>query len=347
MTSYGPIDDHALKEAGWRGFEAAKKYDGGGTLRVNFFTNVEDSGAEDTGKLGKPGVFDSQPYNIVLDDIPSLPEGQDYQYLFLPETGLAGSMQVDGEPVEGRFSCTSMGPFSCGLTLERRRPGWEGYYPFGNVLLFTPADGSKQVRLPAVASETVTPANYLSFGNWLYVPEDITAADPFEFGVFASGGDPFNVDNLMGLTGEAEYAGEAAGMYAKESGADTGSFSADVGLMAYFGTDGEYGTVRGTVSNINYSGEPLALSELQLGTVSYLDEQGTSNIFRFDYEGSPPTPGGWIVGRTAADGWRGSWSGKFFGNGSAVTDHPASFAGTFGATNGDSTLAGSFGARKR
>lgn len=59
-------------------------------------------------------------------------------------------------------------------------------------------------------------------------------------------------------------------------------------------------------------------------------------------------PGGIINGETVADsGWWGSWGGRFFGNGSAAIGLPSAFAGTFGATDGTRSFAGSFGARRQ
>ena len=101
-------------------------------------------------------------------------------------------------------------------------------------------------------------ADYLAFGHWLYVPEDVTAAEDYDFGVFASGGDPFEVANLAGLTGSATYAGSAMGaFYVNKSSAspDYGSFTASVALTAEFGDGTETGTVTGTVSDFDWPAE--------------------------------------------------------------------------------------------
>ena len=59
-------------------------------------------------------------------------------------------------------------------------------------------------------------------------------------------------------------------------------------------------------------------------------------------------PGGSIEGETLADGgWRGLWSGKFFGNGATDAGHPTSLAGTFGATDGTRGIAGSFASHRQ
>ena len=346
-TSVREMEDNDLG-VGWQGIEATKVYDGGGRLTVNFYTDVDSSD-----ELGEPWVRETFQHNIVLSEIPSLPAGQDYQYLFLPADGLAGSL--DG--AAGRFSCAP--DTSCGLVADPNRPEWaEGYFPFsGSVddVVFTPDAGGEPASLSGPPSQDVPWANYLSFGNWLYVPEDVTDTDAFEFGVFAAGGDPFSGANLMALIGAATYTGKAAGMYAESSGPDASAFSADVELTADFGTDSDFGTIQGTISNIALdSGETPALRALDLLSASWLDQGGTSNVFESYNNAYGPWPGGWVEGFTAADGWWGYWGGKFFGNGVATTDippsyveHPASFAGTFGATDGDRNIAGSFGAHKQ
>ena len=102
------------------------------------------------------------------------------------------------------------------------------------------------------------------------------------------------------------------------------------------------------------NGEPAPLSELRLLPVSWRDGTGVANIFPSHESGGAALPGGWIEGYTAADGgWLGVWGGRFFGNGLTDTDvpdsyveHPGSFAGTFGATDGNHSVAGSFGAHQ-
>lgn len=61
--------------------------------------------------------------------------------------------------------------------------------------------------------------------------------------------------------------------------------------------------------------------------------------------------GGFIGGGAWSDdgyGWYGGWDAKFYGNDDAdPTVHPTSFAGAFGATDGDRHISGSFGAHKQ
>lgn len=350
-TSYDPIETHGLG-AGWRGFQATNVYEGGGTLTIQFHTDADHSDA-----LGRPWanevfVGTEARHDIVLNDIPSLPAGRDWRSVSIPADGMAGSLNG----VEGRFSCPS--DSACSLDNERLPPDWEGYhagYDGSNSVIFTPADGGMPTRLRGLDSQAVPPGDYLSLGSWLYVPPDVTDVADFEVGVFAAGRDPFADDNLLALTGSATYIGKAAGIYAAAAYPTTHHFYAAVELTADFGTAEEFGAIGGEVSDFALdNGEPAPLSALRLLPVSWRDGTGVSNIFPSHESDGTALPGGWIEGYTAADGgWLGVWGGRFFGNGLTATDvpdsyaeHPGSFAGTFGATDGNHSVAGSFGAHK-
>jgi len=350
-TSYGPIETRG-PAAGWQGFQATNMYEGGGTLTIRFHTDADHSDA-----LGRPWanevfVRPEARHDIVLDEIPPLPASRDWRSLLLPADGLAGSL--DG--VEGRFSCPS--ELECSLDNERLLPDWQGYhagYDASNSVIFTPADGGMPTRLRGSDSQAVPPGDYLSFGSWLYVPPDVADVAAFEIGVFAAGRDPFSEDNLLALTGTATYIGKAAGIYAAAAYPATHHFYAAVELTADFGTASEFGAIGGRVSDFSLdNGEPAPLSELRLLPLSWRDEAGVSNIFPSHESGSAALPGGWTEGYTAADaGWLGAWGGRFFGNGLTATEvpdsyaeHPGSFAGTFGATDGNHSVAGSFGAHR-
>ena len=350
-TSYGPIETHGLG-AGWQGFQATNVYEGGGALTIRFHTDADHSDA-----LGRPWANEvflrpEARHDIVLNDVPSLPAGRDWRSVSLPANGLAGSLNG----VEGRFSCPS--DSECSLDNERLLPDWEGYhagYDSSNVVIFAPADDGMPTRLRGSDSQAVPPGDYLSLGSWLYVPPDVTDVATFEIGVFAAGRDPFAEDNLLALTGTATYAGKAAGIYAAAAHPATRHFYAAVELTADFGTASEFGVVGGRVSDFALdNGEPAPLRELRLLPVSWRNGTGVSNIFPSHESGGAALPGGWIEGYTAADGgWLGVWGGRFFGNSLSTGDmsasqvkHPGSFAGTFGATDGNHSLAASFGAHK-
>ena len=359
-ASHRPIENHGLG-AEWQGLEAIKTYDGGGTLTLRFFTDLEQSDNPGNPYVGHPADDASYP-NIILDGVPAVPAEWEGMWVF-PD-GLRGSL--DG--VAGTFSCDYGTYGYCGLETGRHHLA-PGYTPdvTADPVIFTPDDGSGAEELSAPRPLQVPTANYLSFGNWMFVPEDITDTDAFNFGVFAGGDDPFVLDNIMGLIGTADYAGEASGMYAETlpSGRTIGTFDAKVQLTADFGTVSDYGKIGGKVYEFQLdSGNTPPLTELTLLTQFWRDGTGASNIFPSWADDSEDglgadVVGGWIESNTRATGtdgrkWIGVWGGKFFGNGAAPGEHPTSVAGTFGATAGDYgeagrtsdnfTLAGSFGA---
>ena len=349
--SHAQIDDHGLG-AEWKGFDFRQTYDGVGTLSMRVFTDLAEADNPGDPFSNHPARDATYP-NVELDaPIPALPAGWDGQWVN-PGDGLRRSL--DGVP--GSFSCAEGDRYYCGLETG---PGFlaPGYTAdmAGDPVIFTPDQGGAVVRLPHPTPIQVSTANYLSFGTWLYVQEDIYEFDLYDFGMFASGDDPFMVDKLQGLTGTANYTGEASGTYADEVKATLSPFSARVALAADFGTANSFGTILGTVYGFEIEGGAASpLESLDLNGAPWRGER--NNIFE-SYDGGSPFPGGWIEGWTGADvgttRWRGSWGGKFFGNGIATTDIPASyvelpsaFAGTFGATDGDHTFAGAFGARRQ
>lgn len=335
-TSGAAVSDHGLG-AGWQALQATNVYEGGGTLTVRLYTDVDDADILDRPWANK--VFERQEarHDIVLDDVSPLPAGRDWRSISIPARGLAGSL--DG--TEGRFSCLDAG---CSLDNERLLPDWEGYHPGydgSNVVIFTPADGGPPVLLAGSDSRHVPEGNYLTFGNWVYAPEDASDVDAFEVGVFAAGRDPFTPARLMALAGAASYSGKAAGLYAIAARPAAGSFTANVTLTADFAASSDFGAVSGQVSGFALeNGDPSPLSDLRLLPTSI----GDTGVAEPAAEPATPLPGGWVEGETAASGgWHGVWGGRFFGNG-VGDQHPSSFAGTFGATDGNRRFAGGFGA---
>ena len=277
---------------------------------------------------------------------------------------------IDGSlaGVEGSFACGNAD--GCAFI---RDLGEAGFTAFDDDITFTPDGGTAQAVIPISPGPTQA-ADYLAFGYWLYVPDDVTDAEDYDFGVFASGGDPFEVANLAGLTGTATYAGSAAGAFyvGKSSGSPaSGRFNASVALMAEFGDGTETGTVTGTVSGFDWAPEVASSLPAVVNLTSdnwkgntenyghsyaydmYGIVRGESNIFD-----TPRDPnanafnGGHVLGRTEADVggtyWQGEWSSAFFGNGASATDHPTSIAGTFiSSDNATAGLTGSFGAHKQ
>ena len=344
-TSYDAVD-HGLG-SGWRGFQGVDQFDDGGVLQVRYFTDLEDS-QDFIGPFNLEVGEWEHVIRLTDDRIPALPAGRGGVYVIIPEDGLRGSLNG----VEGTFSCSAA---SCGLFENVADPigqgGW-AIWVTENPVQFTPVDESQpQVTvdpLPIITANVDVPKfNYLYLGNWLYAPGDITDTDAFEFTAFSGGDDPFVVDNIQGLTGGATYEGVATGMYAEaQPEASVAPFEAKVELEANFGAANELGTVAGKVYEFNIEGGKISpLMELSLGLPSR--GEGIRNIFESRFDDGSPLPGAWVEGLTeAAGGWHGRWGGQFFGNGGAGTDLPTSFAGTFGATDDDRSIAGSFGVHR-
>ena len=352
------ISDHDLGPI-WQVSELKHDYEDGGTLEIYVATNLQVS------DMSRSPFADISQYGrtILLDDVPDLPASQDVLEILLSH-GDSITGTLDG--VAGTFSCSTS--FGCAF-YDDRRPG-EAFPGYGDIV-FAPEDGTADVSLPAADPIPFVPAaDYLAFGRWLYVPEDVTDTDAYDFGVFASGGDPFEVSNLGGLTGTASYVGDASGMYyvnGLSSSPDVGSFTADVALTADFSDGSATGTVEGELNNFMFEGDvasslPAAVTLTATPHSSIFEgfgvEQGSTNIFDTAWGGQQaPYPGGWVGGTTEAsvDGtaWYGDWNGVFYGNGAASTDHPTSVAGTFGTylwndeAQSDSGLTGSFGAHRQ
>ena len=306
--------------------------------------------------------------DILLDGAPAVPPDQDYVWVHIDNGDTIGG-SLGG--VEGSFACISSE--GCGFVLDRDEPGYTAH---GDGITFTPDGGEAQAVTPISPGPTVA-ADYMAFGYWLYVPEDVMTTEDYDFGVFASGGDPFEAAGIAGLAGSATYAGSAAGwFYVNKSSAspDNGTFTASVALMAEFGDGTETGTVTGTVSGFDWPAEvqsslpatvELSSNNWKGNTDSFgfnytADEdgevRGESNIFDTPRLMNPaPFHGGHVLGRTYADvggtGWFGEWQSAFFGNGTSATELPSSMAGTFMISDqsepSESGVAGSFGAHKQ
>ena len=341
-TTVRALEDSRLG-ADWQGLQATKVYDGGGMLRVDFYTDADASD-----NLAQPNVRDDFQHEITLDDILPLPADRDYSFFNLPEEGLPGTL----DNVAGHFTCAPGPPSGCdfGTTPIRDR-----YSPLTNDIIFTPDDGSPVTRITGNKPHRVAAADYLSFGNWRYIPEDWTEMHAYEVGLFATVGESFNAGNLMALSGTAEYAGGAVGIYSVNY--DSDEFTANVELSADFGSDTDFGAINGRVFNIALeSGNPSPLMEIELSSRRWNDESGVQNIFvRPTWDDSDVLyHGGVIEGQhPGPEGWWVDWGGMFGGNGDAATDHPSSFAGAFTATRRDDELhraesiAGSFGAHRQ
>ena len=351
IRSVQSVDDHGLG-SGWQQYDLKQERDGGGTLEVTIFTDVEES---DT--LPLPYGGNEFERAILLDDVIDLPPDQHYMYVEVPEEGLSGSL--DG--IAGNFTCSEDSGGYCSLGYDIAGTA-TGFYPLFNDSVFTPDDGSGAVDLPADGSSVSWPyADYLSMGHWLYVPDDTTDFGEYDFGVFAGGSDPFASSVLITVSDTARYSGVAVGKYharLSARSAGTGDFNAKVEMTAEFGTNTEMGTIGGRVYDFGLdSAAPFtAPSELSLQSDDISEEY---------WPGEGPVGGGWVWGSIpyefddAGQYWGGYWTAKFFGNGIVTTDIPPSFAsqpssvaGTFSArtfdirTGNSVGLVGAFGAHR-
>ncbi|MDE0342080.1 MAG: hypothetical protein OXK82_02735 [Deltaproteobacteria bacterium] len=358
-TSASQISDHRLEAEGWQVTELTADYDNGGTLTVLVAADVQPS----DGSTDPSETATEIDYNIELPGAPALPDNQDYIVAWIPD-GESVDGSLDG--IAGTFACDNA--LGCAF-IDDQAPG--DYFALYSGVTFTPDGGTAQPVVPAV-TDIVPNADYLAFGHWLYVPEDVTDSANYEFGVYASGGDPFQPANIAGLTGTATYEGGAVGMYyvnGLSSNPDVGSFTADVQLTADFGDSSATGFINGEVSNFVYEDDVAsslpATVTLASRTYDYLPTdfgvpQGSTNIFDMLHRGIWFYPGGHIGGVTEASvagaDWYGSWHGAFYGNGTSPTDHPTSVAGAFGSYGGDvwgdqgesnNGLTGSFGAHRQ
>ena len=358
-----PQSEHDLGSA-WQVTELEADYDDGGTLSIYVATDAQPS----DGSIDPFSNATEADYSIELQGAPALPADEDFITAWIGD-GESIDGSLDG--VAGSFSCANAA--GCAFT-DVRSPG--GYQTGSPGVTFTPEGGTAQT-VPVVESPTVPNADYLAFGHWLYVPEDVTASANYEFGTFASGGDPFEVTNLAGLTGTATYAGDAVGMYYVDGLTDNptvGSFTANVTLDADFGDGTATGSVTGEVNNFEFDDDVAsslpASVMLTSDFYSYLSDgfgrnhtldeygvvRGESNIFDTGWYTDPPWPGGHVAGETQADVngeyWNGQWHGAFYGNGASATDHPTGVAGHFNtaADSGNARsgigLTGSFGAHR-
>ena len=355
-SSARSVSDHGLGSE-WQVTELSNDYDGGGTLTIYVATDVQPSDNSMNPFQGSVGA----DRNITLAGAPALAADRD----FIVARILDGE-NIDGSlgGVEGTFSCANAE--GCVFIVDRRQGD---YYNASTGVTFTSSGGTTQ-QVDARINPTVPAADYLAFGHWLHVPEDVTDMDAYDFGVYASGGDPFETTNLAGLTGTATYEGDAVGMYYVDglsSSPDVGAFTADVALTADFGDGSATGFIDGEVNNFMFEGDVAsslpATVTLASRTWPYLPDrfgvpQGSTNIFDTSWRNADYLrPGGHIGGVTEADvdgeDWGGQWHGVFYGNGASPTDHPTSVAGVFGTSmmndynRSGNGLTGSFGAHRQ
>ena len=188
--------------------------------------------------------------------------------------------------------------------------------------------------------EGPTDADHLVWGTWVEVPENASAHEEFVHGAFSSGSDPFMQGDLLPLTGNARYQGNASGMYFQPVGPPLGgySFEARVTLEANFGDGASLGTISGSIDNFRFQTDFDGTRQSRPGTILTLERTGIGGANSGFFEGT--TTGSFHDGTPLS----GRWAGRFYGN--AESDGmPGSVAGTFGSASDDRGLIGAFGAR--
>ena len=295
-----------------------------GDARVLVFTDKE----QDTPAVVAVTAVTIKNAEVLVGQISSASESSDGGTTF---QGTFDHSDADIPAIKGTFTCTD-GP--CSLVTSGS----------GDDVTVTVATGYtfSGSREGVTAVEAAAKADYLLFGVWL----DKDTDDTDTFGAIATGGQPFPVNNVLALEGKATYRGSAVGAHHK-TGSEVSSFDGDANLTADFAADDTAGSIEGTIDNISVAGgdpmeEPIHLVKTDL----------TTGENTFD---GPAVMGQQLGPGLAMHTFNGTWSGRFFGMGEKVTDHPGSVAGTFGVTNTSGTgedivtesYVGAFGAHRK
>ena len=195
--------------------------------------------------------------------------------------------------------------------------------------------------------ENAGDTDYQSLAIWLYIFKDSDTGalgSGYTLGGAATGNDPFEHDNLAGLTGTANYEGPAIGMHMMKANADAtpvyDHFSAKAYIEVNFGDSTERGTATGMITEGMTEGG-IALPDLTLESADIFDAGGGGHGGNFRGVTSGTTSGGASLS--------GMWGGKIYGNGANATDLPTTVGGTFGGNTDDElqSFIGAFSAYKQ
>ncbi len=241
----------------------------------------------------------------------------------------------DGAP--GTIKCNGASGESCTVTLDA-----DGKITtVGGSWIFTPAAG---------AVVDVPDASYLYYGFWVKKTEKDGATTYNAVQTFTGevGINPFPSGDMLNVFGTASYEGGAAGVYVKKTftadgeivTATSGTFTANVDLMVYFGGDdvavNKQYSIEGGVSDFALSGG---------------EENAWSVNLKADFEGTVRT----FSGAANGGGDEAAWNGAFFGDAEDTPDEddgaaklaPASVTGEFNANFSNGHVAGAFGAHRQ
>ena len=293
-----------LSGDGWQGVEMRKRIPGG-TLYVDAYTDIEAPTTSTTSSCIGATLSAGQSCSYTAG-------GNDFTF----------EVDANGRGCHTGTDCSDMTVvLPSGFYANRDLDS--GQYQ----IISLPA-GATPVDNGNGETTTTSDADYLAGGIWVIVPDDATSVADYEFGAFGDGNDPFTSD-IAGLTGTAEYEGEATGVYTEteEGSTDIRYFAADVGLTAEFGDATGLGTISGTVTNFIdvVEDEPVP------GTVTLGSADITASDSGF-FKGS-------VTGSDDERSYTGRWGGQFFGNDGV---NPGSVGGTFGGHSMDDDYAASF-----
>ena len=189
----------------------------------------------------------------------------------------------------------------------------------GNTYLFLNSDA-----LPDVHGA----ANYLAYGFWIHDPAAESATPTVGAFIDSASTLIFDPAHVPPLTGTAEYAGDAEGLYYGLQDSETAffSFTAEVELSADFGTFATLGQIEGTVDSFR-TGNAEVDALFGSTTITLETAPLTANFNTFT--------GGTLamveIGEEEPVPFTGEWGGQFFDTDTTIqTDTPGIAAGTFG-----------------
>ena len=360
-TGYEKAAWPASTRSGWADKWAGSVYEEDATAMttntVVIYTNIEDPGPSsytDYYTGARPGVSQEADgttgalmlvgtYAMLADLIVAegLPSGMDQLFTFETE---ARPVPMGDDALEGMFNGVP-GSFSCANACTATTDG-EGALTLGGDWTFTP--DSELMRDEVMIQDVDPDTDYLDFGYWVRTVTDEDDAEAYMVNTFARG--ELAYASVADVTGSAEYAGAAVGLYTKR--ADTvsgvgdveaaGAFTAVTTLTATFGQPDGSPLPAGLVDSISgkitdfrdYAGDPIDTR----WTVLLNKIGGTDGVGTF----AAGFTGGTTNAATTADD--GTWSGQFYGDPGADNAHPTSVAGEFDASFNNGDVIGAFGA---
>ena len=124
--------------------------------------------------------------------------------------------------------------------------------------------------------------DWLAVGVWITVPDDMREGD-YAIGAYAYGNQPFT-DPLNAVIGKATYEGQAFGRYAEDmnGSSEVGRFTADAVLTADFGDTTDSGTIFGTLMGFMAGDVAKDGWDLNLQSADLMQETGDNMAAHFN-----------------------------------------------------------------